>query len=413
MRVAVLGAGASGLVSAKHAIQSAHDVDIFEQSDVIGGTWNYYENPQEDCHSSMYKNLITNLPKEIMTFEGLNYDVNDVSYFSFRTVLKYLNDFADKFNLKEHIKFKSKVIRVSRLFQEWRIIWKNLDTGKQSESFYDAIFICNGHYSVPVIPEIRGISTFKGKLIHSHLYRVPSEFSHRTILTIGMGPSGQDIVFDLCTMAKKVYMSHHLKSYLKNTFPSNSEHRPDVDHFTEDSAVFVDGSSLEVDAVILCYRYIFPFLDESCGIQVDDDYVYPLYKHMINIIHPTMAFIGIPHRAMIFLMLELQAKSFVSILSEKASLPSKDKMQEDLEEWEKRVKGKGLPKRRYHMVINYVRSYLNDIARIGNVEPIPEVKFAIFEQNLQSRSKNLATYREEVFTIVDSETFTVKTKRNQ
>lgn len=57
------------------------------------------------------------------------------------------------------------------------------------------------------------------------------------------------------------------------------------------------------------YYYDFPFLDETCDIAVDDNYVRPLYKQMINIKHPTMAFIGIPFRSFIFPLFEIQVCS--------------------------------------------------------------------------------------------------------
>jgi hypothetical protein len=40
------------------------------------------------------------------------------------------------------------------------------------------------------------------------------------------------------------------------------------------------------------YEYSFPFLTASCGISVKERRVGPLYKHLLNIRHPTMAFIG-------------------------------------------------------------------------------------------------------------------------
>lgn len=57
-----------------------------------------------------------------------------------------------------------------------------------------------------------------------------------------------------------------------------------------------DGTTIEADVFLFCtgYRYSFPFLDENCCIQVDDNYVTPLYKHLINIEHPSMCIIGVP-----------------------------------------------------------------------------------------------------------------------
>jgi cation diffusion facilitator CzcD-associated flavoprotein CzcO len=64
-RVAVIGAGPSGLAAARHfgAPGSPFECQVFEQSDDLGGTWRFSEHVGSDpttgrpVHSSMYKNL--------------------------------------------------------------------------------------------------------------------------------------------------------------------------------------------------------------------------------------------------------------------------------------------------------------------------------------------------------------------
>uniref|UniRef100_A0A0K8SGJ9 Flavin-containing monooxygenase n=1 Tax=Lygus hesperus TaxID=30085 RepID=A0A0K8SGJ9_LYGHE len=62
----------------------------------------------------MYKNLRTNLPKELMLMEGLDYKTQDRSYLNHTEVLDYLNDYVVKFDLKKVIKFETKVTNVVR-----------------------------------------------------------------------------------------------------------------------------------------------------------------------------------------------------------------------------------------------------------------------------------------------------------
>lgn len=61
---AVIGAGAAGLVSARELKREGHLVTVFEQSEEVGGVWNYSEDTEEDLlgddpdrervHSSLY-----------------------------------------------------------------------------------------------------------------------------------------------------------------------------------------------------------------------------------------------------------------------------------------------------------------------------------------------------------------------
>jgi len=63
-RVAIIGAGPSGLAAARHfgAPDSPFDLQLFEQGDDLGGTWRLSEHIGTDdigrkVHSSMYKGL--------------------------------------------------------------------------------------------------------------------------------------------------------------------------------------------------------------------------------------------------------------------------------------------------------------------------------------------------------------------
>lgn len=49
-------------------------------------------------------------------------------------------------------------------------------------------------------------------------------------------------------------------------------------------------------------------LSVDSGIHVEENYVQPLYKHIINIEHPTMAFIGIPTTLIPYPFMDLQVK---------------------------------------------------------------------------------------------------------
>lgn len=55
------------------------------------------------------------------------------------------------------------------------------------------------------------------------------------------------------------------------------------------------------------YNFQYPFLRADSGIRIDDNYVYPLYKQILNIKYPnSMAFIGIPQAAAYNRMFDLQ-----------------------------------------------------------------------------------------------------------
>lgn len=62
LNIAVIGAGAAGLASAKNALEQGHNVVIYEKSGQIGGIWWYTEEIDEDeygvpIHTPMYHEM--------------------------------------------------------------------------------------------------------------------------------------------------------------------------------------------------------------------------------------------------------------------------------------------------------------------------------------------------------------------
>jgi hypothetical protein len=55
---------------------------------------------------------------------------------------------------------------------------------------FDAVLVCNGHYTEPRLPDIPGASDFPGVLMHSHSYRCPRRFRGQHVAVIGASYSG-------------------------------------------------------------------------------------------------------------------------------------------------------------------------------------------------------------------------------
>lgn len=89
--------------------------------------------------------------------------------------------------------------------------------------------------------------------------------------------------------------------------------KPDVERVVGANRIrFIDGSEDDFDVIFYCtgYRYSFPFLHKDCRIEIVENHIAPLYKHMVNIEMPTMCFIGIPFNVCAFQMFDLQVSDF-------------------------------------------------------------------------------------------------------
>lgn len=104
-----------------------------------------------------------------MEFPNHHYPNGTISFPPQSDVLAYLHSYADRFNLKTHIKYNHLVVRVLPIESDkWEVIVKDLPNDKFITEIYDAVFVCNGHFFKPNIPIIDGADKFNGKIIHSH-----------------------------------------------------------------------------------------------------------------------------------------------------------------------------------------------------------------------------------------------------
>lgn len=112
-----------------------------------------------------------------MELSGFLFPKSVTSYPLQEEVLSYLHSYADHFDLKKHIKLSHQVLRVLPIENgKWEIIVKHLPSKKYETEIYDAVFVCNGHFSKPFYPNIPGLNKFKGKMIHSHDFRTAKTY---------------------------------------------------------------------------------------------------------------------------------------------------------------------------------------------------------------------------------------------
>lgn len=384
--IGVIGGGAAGLCSARHILATSEMTPIvWEQSTKVGGTWIYTQELGKDkhglpIHSSMYESLKTNLPKEIMAFPDYPFPEEEESFIHHTKVCKYLESYADHFKLDSYIKFNHHVEKVSPVMRKdgppaWDVTVKDLVTKTATTTTCDALLVCNGHYSVPNIPDIKDIVKFKGSKLHSHDYREPSPYEGSTVLVLGASASGLDICVEVSTVAKKVFLAHNFPITFPSEFPPNVQQVRGAVAASENGFTLADGSFVEADAIVYCtgYEFSFPFLSEECGITVEDNVVVPLYKHLIHSTYPSMAFIGIPFLVCPFQLFDSQVQHFIATLTGKIILPSSDKMAFFTKDEMKKREGQGCQNKHYHRIgIRKQAEYSEEIAKeIGCPPPHP------------------------------------------
>ncbi|XP_031634182.1 dimethylaniline monooxygenase [N-oxide-forming] 3-like [Contarinia nasturtii] len=339
LKIAVIGAGASGLAAAKNAIEQGHIVDVFEKTGQLGGIWYYtddvgFDEYDVEIHTPMYKQLSATTPCEWMEFPGFDFQCETETHPDRESVWNYLHAYATYYNITNRLFLHRKVENVRLMSNgEWEVFVKNMPDNKQLEKHtYDHIFICSGVASNPRIPTFRDLNLFEGLKIHSRFYREPETFRGKNVLIIGSGASSLDITRQLKGVARKVVKSTHSTIAPTASPGSIIIFKGEVRRFGKNAVKFKDGSWEKISVVIFATGYLFdyPFLDSTnSGIVTNGVYVAPLYRQILNIENPTMAFVGIPTCVRQNPMYDLQARFALKFWTGVKQLPSIDHMMED------------------------------------------------------------------------------------
>lgn len=210
-KVAVIGAGVSGLISLKCCLDEGLEPTCFERTEDIGGLWRFKENV-EDGRASIYHSVITNTSKEMSCFSDFPMPEDFPNFLHNSKLLEYFRIFAKKFDLLKYIQFQTTVISVKRRPDfassgQWEVHTQS--NGKEQRAVFDAVMVCSGHHIQPHLPlkSFPGIEKFKGQYFHSRQYKHPAGFEGKRILVVGIGNSAIDIASELSKKASQVLIS--------------------------------------------------------------------------------------------------------------------------------------------------------------------------------------------------------------
>jgi len=348
-RVAIIGAGPSGLAQLR-AFQSARqqgseipDIVCYEKQSDWGGLWNYtwrtgvdeHGNP---CHGSMYRYLWSNGPKEGLEFADYTFDEHfgkQIASYPPRAVLfDYIKGRVEKAGVRDWIRFNTNVrdVRWDAATSQFTVTARDGETDTESVETFDHVIVASGHFSTPNVPYYEGFEGFNGRILHAHDFRDAREFIDKDILILGTSYSAEDIGSQCWKYGCRSVTVAHRTAPMGYDWPDNWAEVPALVKVEGKVAHFKDGSSREVDAIILCTGYLhhFPFLPDDLRLKTANRLAAAdLYKGVVYNPNPAMFYLGMQDQWFTFNMFDAQAWYVRDIIMDRIVLPEAAAMQAD------------------------------------------------------------------------------------
>ncbi|GAB2780360.1 NAD(P)-binding domain-containing protein [Nocardioides salsibiostraticola] len=194
--VAVVGAGPAGLLLARRLHEAGVAFEVFERHGDVGGIWDI-----DAPGSPMYESAHFISSKTHSGFPGFPMPEEFPDYPNHRQLLGYIRSYADRFDLRRHIRFRSEVLSAETSTDGlWRLTFAD---GEQRSARY--LVAANG--VTWERNEITWSGEFTGEIRHSATYRSTEEFRGRRVLIVGAGNSGVDIACDAAFAADQAFLS--------------------------------------------------------------------------------------------------------------------------------------------------------------------------------------------------------------
>jgi cation diffusion facilitator CzcD-associated flavoprotein CzcO len=192
--VAIVGAGFSGLCMGMKLQQAGlGSFVILEKADEVGGTWR--ENTYPGCACDVQSHLYS------YSFEG-NPSWSH-KFAPWHEILDYMLRVTEKHGLRSHIRFGHKVDRA--VFDEKEGLWR-IHSEHGATITARAFILGTGPLHVPLIPQIPGLETFRGKTFHSAQWAHDYDLRGKRVASIGTGASAIQYLPEIAPEVAQLYV---------------------------------------------------------------------------------------------------------------------------------------------------------------------------------------------------------------
>ncbi|HRK04136.1 MAG TPA: ArsO family NAD(P)H-dependent flavin-containing monooxygenase [Chlorobiota bacterium] len=187
----IVGAGQAGLAVA-YTLRRAGiaDVVLLDAEQGPGGAWRH-----------TWPSLVLFSPREASTLPGMFFPPTKDLYPTRDEALSYLASYEQRYGFD--IRRPVNVVSVAPINDGFRL--------ETSEGAFEADHVvgCTGTWSEPVLPNIDGIDSYTGRILHSGHYGGPGDdqnesqrgFQNHRVIVVGGGNSGAQIFADLDAVA--------------------------------------------------------------------------------------------------------------------------------------------------------------------------------------------------------------------
>lgn len=212
-RIGIVGAGLSGLVTAKTLLEEGYEVTVWEKEAELGGVW---------ARSRRYPGVATQNPRDTYAFSDFPMPASYPEWPGGEQVQAYLAAYADRFGVTPRIRAGTRVdgAREREGAPGWTVETTTVegpDAGARETHQVDFLVVCSGVFSAPHVPRLPGREAFEaagGRVLHTTELHDAAEVEGRRVVVVGYAKSACDVAAAVAERAREctlLYRRAHWK----------------------------------------------------------------------------------------------------------------------------------------------------------------------------------------------------------
>ncbi|RYY50965.1 MAG: K+ transport protein [Chitinophagaceae bacterium] len=185
--IGIIGAGISGLATAKVFKELGYEVTVFEKAGSIGGVWE---------RSRTYIKLSTQTTKNEYAFSDYPMPASFPEWPTGAHMSEYLEGYAAHFDIECHIRFNIEVMHMEQSGNTWAIWIKDIHSTEITQEHFDFVVVCTGTFHEKYVPAFPGRELFEengGQVLHSSQVTHEKMLAGKRVAVVGFAKSATDI----------------------------------------------------------------------------------------------------------------------------------------------------------------------------------------------------------------------------
>lgn len=263
MRLAIIGAGMAGILSAIKLNEAGlTDFTVYEKGDQLGGTW----------RENTYPGLACDVPSHLYSYSFALTPEWSRRFSPGPEIRAYFERVAREHNVMEHVSFDNEVTRCTFTNGRWQ-----LETANGDRDEVDVVIAATGVLHHPRYPDIEGLDTFEGAMFHSARWDHGVSIDDARVGIIGTGSTAVQMVSAIVDRASKLTLFQRTAQWIMpQENPEYSEEekaafRADPDRLPALHTQLGEMFGLFANAVIDAESPEIKMIEEACRANLENN----------------------------------------------------------------------------------------------------------------------------------------------